>query len=479
MRAGLHIGVGAWIDAQLGSSGGAAFPLTPIPFRLTHPAALETAADLARVAELSLIANRTDGGAASFATGGIPTYLWETHKRVISDMVHAISTLSAAERAELQRVNAILFGADGLSLSPAHSLYCETRDIYIDLVAANAPSVEVQAAYDDWLTIGRKSEIEAARARRLSLTQAMSNALATQDLAKIEMALMASGADIPFAPTVFTPISAVSTQHWREAEVDFGALEQAIGADVPRRDWDAFRARRRGSVRFRYVSIELHRSWFTTAVYEADDWRLEDGGSVATGDGRTGRLPAYVSHVHLARIIEIKIVAPQPQVPVVNPKPNVVQMTSVIRPTATSATRPTVLSAAVARPSSRGVTAVPRRPSAGTARAMLSSPRGVVARPSTAVLARPALSNRISGNARFSVLESKPHVKIGQPGQFAVMTKMSRVSAIEKLGFAQAVLASPRPTTTVTPGDQTTYIVALGRAKLPVCPNPNPAYQWP
>ena len=466
MQTGLNIGIGSWIDRQQQGQGLPAFPATAIPFKLEHLSDLSKPEDLVRAVELSLLANRIDGNGWMYAGDTLPAYLWDRHRDNIADMETALSTLSPAEQEALTRADAILFEQDGFTISGRFAMYNETRRIHEDLVLQGASVKDVQLAYQNWITIGHKAEVEEALAIKTSLSRGTSRLIAASDVTRIDVALESLGSDVAFAPTFFSPISAVSTDHWTEAEVDLQALEESIRPEVSHTAWRRFRGKKNGKVRFRFVVVELHRPWFSTTLYEKDDWRLADDhdGLVADGIGQQGRLPAFYSRIYMAQVQDITYEKPRPrpEIPIITAvKPNLMQGTQV--------------PALISPPSSNIMLRRAKR--AGT---ISTKRRGVVA-------TRRAFANELERHRpnlparRPSRLESAPHIKIGTAGHVSIIQKLTTASAINKLSFAQAVLAGPtlsmvRPDPTQ---DRTTYLVAFGRTNMPACPNPNPNYQWP
>ncbi len=497
MQNGLNIGIGSWIDARQSASALPAFPTTAIPFELRHFGDLSTPADLARAVELSLLANRVDNGGTVYESNAIPAYLWERHRQTVGTMESALSTLSTAEREALARADAVLFGLDGFSISERYTIYMETRRIHEDMVLQGASPSEVNGAYQDWVVLGHKVEVEAALATKVTLGRGTSRLKAADDVSRIELALGSLGGEVPIAPTLFTPISAVSTEHWTEAEVDLQALEDAIRPQVSLTAWRQFRQNKNGKVRFRFATIELMRAWFSVSIYEADDWRLPAGSQtvVADGLGHEGQLPAYFSRLYMAQILEIRNepVRPTPPIdrppiilpPIVRPR---IERPPIIRPQIgglpgtlhdlrisqkSIALRPTPVRAM------RGPTALAAESAANAGASSDTRVRGVTRRnvtvgttasrrPATAVIAQQGISR----------LDLVPHQLIGVTGRISKIEKINAITASNRLSYAQILIATtanqPSP-----PQDNTTYLVGFGRTNLPACPNPNPNYQWP
>jgi len=484
MQQGLSIGLGAWIDRQHGQGGRPALPAAPIPFRLSHFGELSDPEDLVRAIELSLLANRLEHGWQQGA-GGVPVYLWDRHRQVIGTMESAVSTLSQAQREALAAADAVLYGPDGFSISDRYAMYDETRRIHEDLVLAGAAPADVQIAFGNWVSLGHKQEVEMALATKTTLERGTSRLIAASDVTRIDVALDSLGGDTPFVPTLFTPLSAVSPDFWTEAEVDFQALEDAIPPEIPRTAWARFRARKSGSVRFRFVAVDLQRGWFSPEIYAADDWRTAT--PVADGQGGqddSGSLPSYYARLYLAQVLDLNSGA----VPVASPpaKPTVgfIQLPPAVlsnrlqAATVSARVKPVF---ATVKPS---LAKARIRPDGRHAGAAAGKSRGVsLARPTSlkaATVSAVALQHVVAGQ-RVSRLELKPHIRLGVHGRMSKIQSLTASLAISKLTYAQAHLtvSTPAAPPAAPPAARPAYLVGFGRANLPACPNPNPNYQWP
>lgn len=459
MQLGLNIGIGSWIDSRQRSGTQPALPNSAIPFSLRHFGDVRTPRQAIQASELSLYANELNFGTTW--TTGIRNYLWDRHKQIIEDMTPAISTLTQQERVELNSANAILFATDGFSMSPKYVMYEEYKRIHEDLVAQNARPDETSLAYQNWTVFGHKAEVEGAVATKVRLSGKSSHVVGSEDIARIDIALETLGGDVPFVPTLFSPLSATSPTHWTEAEVDFQALEDSIHPKTSRTPWKRFRANKNGSVRFRFASVELHRPWFSTSVYEGDDWRLDASGTEATfvssGDGKSGRLPSFYSRIYLAQILNIRRSNKKQnggQLPGINPVRPVVA-----RPLNIQAARRGVVPTSVARPARLNSTLSPARPTSNRITTRLK-PRSPV-RPTL------RLDQRLNGTSQIT---------IGSHGRMESIQKLTVELATNKVSFAQAQLISP---TLHATRPEATYLVGFGRSKLPPSPQPNPNHQWP
>jgi hypothetical protein len=318
--------------------------------------------------------------------------------------------------------------------------YEECRVAYNDLLESGAEAAELTRALAEWAVNG-KAEVEAALATLARLARRSTLPLADEQQALLDPAFLASTVDGSYAATEFAPLSAIRPATWLAAEVTFDDLERAIGGG-PREKWTVWRAGRTGTLRFRFAALDLRRSWFSQAIYEADDWRLV-GEPVSAGDGIGGRLPAYVSSVYLAIVDEVRA----------NPKPKI-----------DTQTPPIFIPPHL--PDRRLVTT---RLTAGPALA--------VARP-LAVSARPRLGVSGTGSADRPAppVVSRPNLAALRVNRLGVVSRPTRFVVAERLALAD-VLARPGGTTT-RPADAA-FVVGFGCTTLPPSPRPNPGYQWP
>lgn len=449
MQAGLHIGLGCWVHSrQSGVAPRPAIPSVALPLELRHISSVESAADLARISELSVLANRLNDGTATYRSGSEAGLLWERHREIINEMDSATSTLSSEERADLAWANQVLYRDDGFTISERHALYRETRRIHEDLVLAGAEPNEVADAYQNWLTLGHKVDVEEALATKVTLSRETSRVVAAQDRTRIDNALDTIGGNVPHVPTQFTPISALSTENWESAEVDLEALDKAIHGDVDRSDWTIFKGRKTGHVRFRFAAIDLIRPWFTESIYEADDWRLPGADRVSDGTGSNGRLPSYYSKAYLVQVEEVR------QRPV---KP------------AASLSTPAMLSVNSGVAAGNNLAANRLRPPLTTPLVRTRSAFGATMPRAYAVLA--------ASSAGRSARNAVAIQTIGTPGALARIEVISSLVATQRLEFAlmhiQSHQDTPKPEK-----PKPTWLVGFGSTNLPASPNPNPNHQW-
>ena len=446
MHQGLNIGLGAWIAQQAGLKTLPVLPKVAIPFYPQHLGTITTTEEKLRAEELAHLANRMVGIGCEYGSDALPQQLWDVHKALWSRLDIAVSTLNSAERTALAAADSVLLAEDGTP-SQRYQLYLEYRRLHEDLVLQAADPAAVNFAFSEWLTFGHKHAVEEALATKTRLSRNTSAITAQHDIQQIEMALMAGGGETPFVPTFFSPLSASATEHWMEAEVDFQALEDTLPPEAPWGLWRQFRANKTGSVRLKYIVLDLLRPWLNTDLYAARDWRLPQGETeiVADGNGRAGQLPAYLSKIYLAQVLEVRPqVAPVPTYLVFQPLPVVVH---------------TATFAGVVKP---------------RLNAMSRALSTVTAAPLAVSSIRPAT---LSKSAWVKVKLGEGVLTQGVTGKLARINKLNAVAAIGRLHLAEQLL-NPQFVPLPTPPPASTYIVGFGRTHLPYCPNPNSQFQW-
>lgn len=481
MQQGLSIGIGSWIDSRHGNGGNPAFPVDAIPFKLKHMSSLHTSEDFIRAAELSLLANRVDDNGWTYGNSGIPEYLWSRYRQTLGNMETAISSLTQAERDRLAEANEILFEANGFNMSDRYAMYEETHRIYEDLVTSRGDADDIQKAYEKWVVFGHRDAIDNALAVRMNLLERESTRLiAANDISQIDVSLDSIGSDVPFLPTLFTPLSASSTEYWNDAEVDFQALEDTIRPEVSRNTWHQFRAKKSGKVHFRFIAVDLIRPWFSAMIFTKDDWRLADNQEsiVADGLGGKGQLPTFYSKLYMAQIIEVENTPSAPPVHWWKPKDIVVLGNGVL---GTSMLLQSRSMAAVTATQSLPVR-ITLQPSVMAARSMLvstSARRGVIPRRSVLSTNLTRMTRPMAMPLRVTPVNTKLYSVIGEVGRSSKVRKLTATLAASKLEYVKALLYETKinqePAST---NEQTTYLVGFGRTNIPACPNPNPNYQW-
>jgi hypothetical protein len=439
---GLHVGLAAWITAQRGTEGFVAWPAIPFSTELTTFENALTMANLRRVAEFARMVNfcpHKGQYAEPFSQSGL---LWEVHRKLLEDMEFALRPWTEAEDAAWKSAKQVLYetGDSGTeSISRVFRLYDEYRIAYSELATAGADPAALIGVLADWLAIGKKMEVESALstlnrlALRSSLPEAQSAALV------LNPSLLPATDDDSYAPTMFSPVSAVNTDTWLTAEATLDELNQAVGDLQPRSKWDAWRGTRSGVVRFRFATLEIRRPWFQPALYDADDWRLPSGAAASMGDGTVGVLPAYVSALYLAVVDDVRV----------------------------ASTPPPLRLPELARPPRLQLDLVGLRALTSVARpgpALL--PKGVP-------LAVHAADVSVIRSERSMHLPAF-HGRLAHFGKIELLTQQRVLRRVE-IANDMAGSALPAPEVRTPP----VYVVGFGCQPVPAAPRPNPNYTWP
>ncbi|WP_091470782.1 hypothetical protein [Paenarthrobacter nitroguajacolicus] len=439
---GLHVGLAAWITAQRGAGGFVACPAIPFSTELTTFENALTMTNLKRVAEFARMVNfcpHKGQFAEPFSQSGP---LWEVHRKLLESMEFALRPWTEAEDEAWKRAKEVLYetGDSGTeSVSRLFRLYDEYRIAYSELATAGADPSALTGVLSDWLAIGKKMEVESALstlnrlALRSSLPEAQAAALA------LSPSLLPVTDDDSYAPTTFSPVSAVNTDTWLTAEATLDELNRAVGDLQPRSKWDAWKGTRSGVVRFRFAALEIRRPWFQSTMYEADDWRLPNGAAASVGDGVEGVLPAYVSALYLAVVDDIRLASTPPPLRLPElARPPRLQL-DLVGPralTAAAGTRPALL------PKSLPI-------------AMRAADVSVIRAEGTMHL--PAFRGRLAHFGKIELLT-----------QERVFRRVEIANAIA--GSASTATEAPKPPV---------YVVGFGCQPVPAAPRPNPNYTWP
>lgn len=433
---GLHVGLAAWITMQRASEGFVTWPAIPFSTELTTLESSLTMANLKRVEEFARLVNFCPQKGQYAEPFSQSRLLWEVHRGLLESMEFALRPWTEAEDASWKSAKNILYETDSggrEAVSNVFRLYDEYRIAYSELAAAGADAPALTKVLADWLTIGRKMEVELALstlnrlALRSSLPEAQSAALA------LNPSLLPATDDDSYAPTTFSPASAVSADTWLTAEASLEELDRAVGDLQPRSKWDAWRANRSGVVRFRFAALEIRRPWFQSTLYNADDWRLRDDATASTGDGTGGILPAYVAALYLAVVEDVRIASTPPplNLPILS-RPARLQLTSAL--------------------------------AAGTGKLspqLKGLPVGVM----------PASIGPLA--EQFMHLPSFR----GRVTHLGKIEPLTRERVLRRVEVATHISGSTlRPLETQTPS---VYVVGFGCEPVPASPHPNPNYAWP
>ena len=469
MQDGLHIGLAAWINEQRNTGSFPAYPALPIVTALVDLEAIQDVHDLAKAAEFARLVNFVPRQGQIADTFSDSAVLWRVHQDILNQMDHATEAWTRAEQAEYQAARDILYTTDASGLSaPSQKLllYEEMKNAYRDLEKSGGSSDEIAQAMANWVVLGHKQLIEDAFEvigrlwGRSSRNQAQNEALLLNENPP-GVGLRFYG-DMEFAPTYFAPISAIARETWMEAKVSFTDLDRAVGNSPPNGKWKAYRANRTGEVLFDYVVLNCLRPWYTPALYQADDWKLNtDDTVVSKGNGTEGLLPAYVEAVYL---VSVKNVTTNPK----PPPPRPMEWPRLPPGGATNVVRAN-LSQPILAPKSLGDTN-PRmgvvKKAVNTAMAMRLVSTSSSSLPPRQLSSVPTSTTIAS---RFTALN------LGQVRRLTAVDLNQRYTVVQ--AYLEGIAwTAPTPAEEITPSQ--IYAVGFGCQKIPFAPNPNVNYQW-
>ncbi|SDD29241.1 hypothetical protein [Auraticoccus monumenti] len=452
MQSGLHVALAAWVHSQVAGEGFLACPELPVPLVLADFASPRSMTDLQRAWEFAQLTNGEVGLGAPARVAGAGGPLWSRHRRLLERMEFATRSWSELEDAELAAARAVLFtdGQGGFPVpSATFNRYQEYRALHTTMLEQGAGAAELTAVLAEWVVAGDKAAVESALATVLRLGLRSTRAVAERERLALHEDLLPTTADHSFAPTGFTPLSAVDPTTWLEGRATLDELDRALPPEAPRDTWDAWWANRVGEVRLRFVVLSLHRSWFTVEQYAARDWRLRDGEQASAGDGRAGSVPAYAARAYLVEVVELavasRVVEPAPAPPPGRPR------------------APTKPGRVVLAP--------------GGLAPVVLRPRSPVTRLAATTLRPAAVTKAVTVPRRLPTLE------IAEPGRRALVLGhvqlLDPVARQRRLWVTEALLAGPSgPPATPPPTTQGAFLVGLGCTVVPLSPNPSPTYTW-
>jgi hypothetical protein len=448
MHDGLHVGLAAWVGEQRVEDDFVVWPALPLPAELDGIEKVATMADLARSAEFAQLVNFVPRNGTYATPFDAAERLWVVHRELLQQMAFAVRTWTASENAEWNAAVGRLYetgGPEGPRMTREYRRYEECRVAYSDLQASGAKPEELTQAFAEWVVNG-KLEIELALATVNRLARRSTAPQAAEQQTLLDPAFLASTSDGTYAATEFAPLSATRPETWLATKVTFDNLERAIGSRGPREKWSAWRSTRSGTVGFRFVALDLRRSWFSHGIYEADDWRLS-GEPVSSGDGIHGQLPAYVSSVYLVIVDEVRV-DPRPKIDPHSPPIFVPPHLPSQRRFGGQPAEPRLLAA----------------PALTAARSFITSPhprQGVV-----------LAGTSVPPDSR-AILTSPVY----RPNLLVAANQPVRVVLAERLALAEMIATQGGSTVAPRPA-VAAFVVGFGCTTLPASPNPNPSYQW-
>ncbi|MBE0643502.1 MAG: hypothetical protein IH600_05440, partial [Bacteroidetes bacterium] len=289
-------------------------------------------------------------------------FLWDEVEQTLVDSVFATSALTADE--ERQLADAIDYLSDDLvdddgQIVPVNSpkvtkyyeyktLYEVAEQTYLDeklsiqfAEGSNAPLLRAQwesyrekqlrdlmdKAMEDWKTLGFKLQVEHNQSLRNSLElrkyldlykQECLNELAISELSDL------NGAGIGFLGTFFSPADAFDTTlQWPSITLTKAETEGLVREAPP--DLKNMYGVDQGSIDIESISLEYNnvvviRPWFRPEFFSSGYWKLPDARVVSDGQvPGSGRLPAFVTSMIVARNIKITRRNDAPKVSMVLP----------------------------------------------------------------------------------------------------------------------------------------------------------------
>jgi hypothetical protein len=481
---GLHVGLAAWIGAQRATDDFVTWPSVPFAFEPVDLTMVETMRDLEVASEFARMVNlipRKGHYAEPFSA----VVLWELYRQMLGSMTFAVRPWTREEDDAWNSARALLYDKgphDQVVISQAFQMYEEHRIAYAELEAAGADAGTLTVAAAEWIAKGNKAAIESALSTLSRLAQRSSQPAASMQYYELAPSALLSTASGSYAPTGFSPLSASATDTWLLAETSVDDLNLAVGDAGPRTKWDAWRASRSGTIRFRYAALEIQRPWFTPWLFDADDWQITSGAIVSEGNSVDGRLPAYVTTVYLVIVEDVRQ-PPQPhRPPSGGGSPHYVPID------------PTKLKSApikrVRKPPKPpfpyiGVVA----PSQLRARPLIASIKPLVALRDQPTLRNAAVA-RVSSTAEFTqsqdaeVLRITPvalrQLRDSRPARFGHTQRITESDIATRLELAGRLTEhhdAPIQTPTAI-SNYTAYVAGFGCASISAAPTPNPDYEW-
>jgi hypothetical protein len=383
--------------------------------------------------------------------------LWDVHRDILSRMRFATQAWTEAEKAQYQAARAVLYTTDASGLpapSDKHQIYTELKNAYEDLRNSGGSQAEIDEALANWSTMGFKDEVEHAFNVIATLQTRSTSTEADFEESSLDPRFLRVSGELPFAPTYFAPLSALSRQTWMAARASFSELDDAVGEGAASNVWKAYRANRSGEVSFDYAIISCLRPWFTPALYKADDWKFTPEGTlVSQGNGVDGELAAYVDAVYLVSVTNVAVDS-KPPPPRPTPRPPI----RVLEASRANTVEGPRLGRLIVQPKALNL---------ATSRAALS------VRTDTTV---GGTSIPGTGNTRLNTGALDAHFTTVHLGS---VRKLNIIDMNTRYLVAQAYLAgqqAPEPPT--PPVDTSVYVTGFGCTKIPFAPNPNSNYVW-
>lgn len=462
MQTGLHLALAAWIKSQRQTDDFFVGDTLPRQIDLVHPAQSETGSDFVKLMEFAEMIDFIPRK-GTFAQYGSES-LWQTHLELLNSMDFAQYPWDKDDHIVFAAAESLLYDKNSSGNIIGYSLikqqYDEFASLYYDLVRDNADHTVLLNAQANWISLGNKIVVEDALMTIDRLLQLSSMPMAASERSQLDSSVggapgLASQQEFTYARSSFSPLSALESTTWTQAEVEFKELDRMMNGSTYYPAWKTFKAGRSGRISFDFVALECKRSWFTPAIYAADDWRLSDENEVvADGQGTQGQLPAYVNSVYLVRIRKVAFKS----VPKVKSTPR--SPFSAVRQRAFI---PLLKARATAPSKSLSVTRQigPFRISASTQK-----------KP-------PLVASRLSSNPTLAVRTGfillNPRTQIRKLTPVDIKLRLDLASQLLLFRSSGGKKPPPKPSQA---SPVNTYVVGFGCKQLPNSPNTNPNYDW-
>ena len=317
-------------------------PLSFHPAQLDFSKALTDPTHMAALRDFSLAVNRCPSDPVARASED--DYLWDRYDAWLNAMELATSSLDAGSQAAYDAARALLVTTDSNGVevdSPVVVAYKQCRDAVIDaeqafkaaqLSATNAGSADVLSEWQtvdapklreaidnanaNWIAVGHKADVEAARAtlaqceaRRPSATWNTWRTLYTPpkaDTPSIDC-ITDPKDNFTFPPSGFTPADLVN-QAWTPLQLSAAEIATLVsGAPQELRAlFGDISASSITSISFEFRSAAVVRPWFSPAMFATRFWKFGDSTQLSDGAAPpVGLWPAYVSAVVFARNVQV------------------------------------------------------------------------------------------------------------------------------------------------------------------------------
>jgi hypothetical protein len=483
-------------------------PLSFHPAQLDFSRALSDSAAMAALRDFSLAVNRCPND--PIARAGEDDYLWDRYDAWLNAMELASNSNDADNQAyAAARALLVVAGPGGVETdSPAVVAYKQWRDAVFDATQAykaaqlsaaagsadalNAWKTEqepklrgaIDAANDNWIALGHKADVEAARATlqqweahspsatwsawRAGYTSPRTNAASIDCITDPKD-------NYTFPPSGFAP-SDLANQAWTTLHLSAAEIATLV-AGAPQELRALFGQTGTSNITaisFDFRSAAVVRPWFSPAMFAARFWKFGDATQLS--DGATpavGEWPAYVTAVVFVRNVQVTYA----QVPA-HPLP----AGELLRLAVTAPPRRVVFNPAVLQ-ASQSVLA-----------------RTVAAPTSTPISAKPLAAKAVFGAAHvLPVAAISTTATVSTASAVAHGVTMSPLLRLDAAGYRipidripivvkpgppvapPAPIPAPAPTPAPTPPpppDDSIGVLAFICSALPKSPNPDPAFTW-